>query len=139
MAFDPITSILNIGNTLIDRLIPDKTQSAAAKAQLLQMQLAGEFDLAKGQLTVNAAEAGNQSLFVAGWRPFVGWGCGFAFIYTYILHPMTLTIAALAHSNVDISKLPPLDISQMMPVLLGMLGLGAMRSYDKAQGNGNGH
>lgn len=139
MPFDPVTAALNIGSTLIDRLIPDKTQAAAAKAQLLQMQLQGDLDAMKGQLTVDANEAANKSVFVAGWRPFVGWACGFAFVYAFVLQPLIQFIAVLSHRAFDPSLLPKLDMTVMMPVLLGMLGLGAMRSYDKTQGTDNGH
>lgn len=139
MAFDPATAILNVGNTLIDRLIPDKTAAAAAKAQLLTLQVQGEFAEMTGQLQVNAAEAANQSLFVAGWRPFVGWCCGAAFAYVYILQPFMQFLLVAFKVNFDAAKLPALDIADMMPVLLGMLGLGAMRSYDKTQGVGSGH
>jgi|HubBroStandDraft_6_1064221.scaffolds.fasta_scaffold00599_8 hypothetical protein len=139
MAIDPITAILNVGNTLIDRLIPDKTAAAAAKTQLVQMQLAGELDQMKGQINVDQAEASSQSIFVAGWRPFVGWACGAAFCYVYILQPMVQFALVAFKVNFDLSKMPALDIADMMPVLLGMLGLGAMRSYDKANGTGNGH
>lgn len=146
MALDPITGaedltskIFGIGSTLIDRLIPDKSAAAAAKAQLVQMQVAGEFDQMKGQLAVDQAEAGSTSTFVAGWRPFVGWACGAAFCYVYILQPMVQFALVAFKVNFDLSKMPVLDIADMMPVLLGMLGLGAMRSYDKANGTGNGH
>lgn len=139
MAIDPLTAILNVGNTLIDRLIPDKSAAAAAKAQLVQMQVAGELDQIKGQITVDQAEAGSQSTFVAGWRPFVGWACGAAFAYVYIVQPLMQFLLVAFKVNFDLSKMPSLDIADMMPVLLGMLGLGAMRSYDKANGTGNGH
>jgi hypothetical protein len=139
MALDPITAILNVGNTLIDRLIPDKSAAAAAKAQLVQMQIAGELDQMKGQIAVDQAEAGSTSTFVAGWRPFVGWACGAAFVYVYIFQPMCQFALVAFKVNFDLAKMPSLDIADMMPVMLGMLGLGAMRSYDKANGNGNGH
>jgi len=139
MSFDPITAILNVGNSLIDRLIPDKTAAATAKAQLVQMQVSGELDEIKGQITVNQTEAASQSVFVAGWRPFVGWACGFAFVYAFILQPLIVMLLVAFKVAFDKSALPALDMSTMMPVLLGMLGLGAMRSFDKTQGNGNGH
>lgn len=139
MAFDPITAILNVGNTVIDRLIPDKTAAAAAKAALIQAELNGELEATKGQLQVDIAEAANQSIFVAGWRPFVGWICGVAFGYVYILQPFLVFLLVAFKIQFDPSKLPIIDTSQMLPVLLGMLGLGAMRSYDKTNGTGNGH
>jgi hypothetical protein len=139
MAFDPLTAVLNIGNTLIDRLLPDKAANDAAKLQLLNLQVTGEFQNMAAQLQVDSVEATNQNVFVAGWRPFIGWVCGSAFAYTYILHPITITLLVAFKVQFDASKLPVLNMSDMMPVLLGMLGLGAMRSFDKANGVGNGH
>lgn len=139
MAFDPITALLGIGQTLIDRLLPDKAQNDAAKAQLASDVLKGEFATQIAQLQVNQAEASNQSVFVAGWRPFVGWVCGVAFAYSFIIQPAAQAIAVLLHSGFDVSKLPNLNGSDLSTILFGMLGLGAMRSYDKTQGTGNGH
>jgi hypothetical protein len=138
MSIDPITSVLNLGNTLIDRLIPDKTAAAQAKAQLVQMQVQGELNQFHDQLTVDAAEAQNQSTFVAGWRPAVGWVCAFAFGYAFIFQPFIVLLVTVFHLELDKTQLPTLDVSTMMPVLLGMLGLGAMRSFDKTQGTSNG-
>ena len=139
MAFDPLTAILNVGNTVLDRVLPDKAAKDAAQAQLLQMQLTGELDQIRGQLAINQAEAGSPSVFVAGWRPWIGWVCGSAFAYTYILHPIVLTILVAFHVEFDAAKLPTLNMSEMMPVLLGMLGLGGMRTYEKVQGVSTGH
>lgn len=138
MAFDPLTSIFNLGNTLIDRLLPDKSQAAAAKAQLVQMEVSGDLDEIKGQIQTNIAEAANSHVFVSGWRPYVGWACGSAFVYAYIVQPFLQMLLVLFHVHFDPALLPKLDISEMMPVLLGMLGLAGMRSYDKTQGTGNG-
>lgn len=137
--FDPVTAVLNLGSTLIDRLIPDKTAAAAAKSQMVDMQIAGEFQTTLAQIQVNQAEAGSQSVFVAGWRPFVGWICGIALGYVYILQPLIVLVAVLSHSTFDATKLPSVSLSDMLPILLGMLGLGAMRSFDKTTGNSNGH
>lgn len=141
MAFDPVTEVLSIGNKLIDRLWPDPAQRDQAKLQLLQLQQTGDLaaltattDLAKAQAAINQQEAASTSLFVAGWRPFVGWCCGAAFAYAFILQPFATFLLAAFHASVDPKMLPVLDVSSMMPVLLGMLGLGAMRSYEKVQG-----
>ena len=139
MAFDPITAAFNLGSVIIDRLVPDKTQAAAAKAQYADDVLKGEYANAIAQLQVNQAEATNQNVFVAGWRPFVGWVCGLAFAYSFIIQPAAQSIAILAHSSFDVSKLPNLNGSDLSTILFGMLGLGAMRSYDKNNGNGSGH
>jgi hypothetical protein len=139
MAFDPITAALSLGSTLIDRLIPDRTQAAAAKAQLLDLQVKGELDNALAQLQVDTAEAANKSIFVAGWRPAVGWVCSAAFGYAFVVQPLLQFTLIIFHAHFDPAQLPKLDLNTMLPVLLGMLGLGAMRSYDKTQGTDNGH
>ncbi len=137
MAAFPI--IGDIIGKVIDRVLPDKAANDAAKATLLQMQVSGELKEVTDQLAVNLAEAQSKSVFVAGWRPFVGWVCGAAFAWSFVLQPFLMFGAAVTHHAVDPKILPTLDLATMMPVLLGMLGLGAMRSYDKAQGTGNGH
>jgi hypothetical protein len=139
MAFDPITAILNVANSVLDRLLPDKQANDAAKAALIQMQVQGELAQIAGQIQIDQTEAGSQSTFVAGWRPFVGWICGAAFAYAFILQPFLQFLLVAFHSNFDASKLPNLNLEEMLPVLFGMLGLGALRSWDKTNGAGNGH
>lgn len=135
MALDPISVALDIGGKLIDRLWPDPAQRDAAKLELLKMQqsgdlaqLAADTDLAKGQMAVNAAEAANPSLFVSGWRPFIGWVCGAAFAGQYVVAPLVTFGLAIHGTPV---QLPVLDVSTMMPLLFGMLGLGGMRTAEK--------
>ncbi len=74
------------------------------------------------------------SLYVAGWRPFIGWVCGLAFAWTFLLFPVLQVIIVASGLPVDLSKLPVPDVSQMMPAVLAMLGLGAMRSYERKTG-----
>lgn len=138
MAFDPVTAVLSIGEKVIDRLWPDPLTRDAAKLELFKAQQAGElaeaqqiFELAKAQVGVNAAEAANSSVFVSGWRPFIGWTCGAAFAWKFVLAPITLAVLLAVGEPVE---LPALDLTEMWPVLLGMLGLGAMRSYEKTKG-----
>ena len=88
-------------------------------------------ELAKGQLEINKAEAQSRNIFVAGWRPFIGWTCGVAMAYNYVVHPiMIFTLAQLDY----LVALPALDLGEMMPVLMGMLGLGGLRSFEKYKG-----
>lgn len=141
MSIDPITAGLNLVNDLIDRFVPDKQKNAEMKAQAVQAQAANDLatlhelgQQAIAQLDVDKTEAGSASLFVAGWRPFVGWCCGAAFAYAFVLQPLAVFACTAAHWSLDPKELPSLDISSMMPVLLGMLGLGAMRTYEKQQG-----
>lgn len=135
MAIDPISAVLDIGGKLIDRLWPDATQRDAAKLELLKMQqngelaqLAAETELAKGQIEVNQAEAGSSSLFVAGWRPWIGWVCGVAFAYHFVVQPLLAFILAATGSPVT---LPTFNMDALYTVLLGMLGLGSMRTFEK--------
>lgn len=94
-----------------------------------------EADMKKSQLIVNAKEAEHKSIFVAGWRPFIGWMGGIALGYNFILQPLLYVILA---SNNIIIEMPTLDISTLMTLVTGMLGFGAMRSWDKIKGVGNG-
>lgn len=116
---------------ILDRIFgaifPDPAARQKAVADVLQ-QLA-TLDLA--QLGVNAEEAKHPSIFVAGWRPFIGWVCGAAFAYQYILLPLGMFIGfATGH----LIPRPPDLSGDLVTVLLGMLGLGAMRSYEKIKG-----
>jgi len=89
------------------------------------------------QLEVNAEEAKNSSLFVSGWRPGVAWVCVLAFTWAYVLQPViTFTAATIGH---PINYLPSLNMGDMMPVLLGLLGLGTLRTVEKKSGIHNDH
>lgn len=116
---------------LLDKLIPDPDARAKAQAELKSMDLkAFEMALAAdaAQTHVNAVEAASPSLFVAGWRPFIGWVCGVAFAYHYVLQPfLAFLMAATGHPVV----LPAFDMETMTTVLIGMLGLGGLRTYEK--------
>jgi len=138
MAFDPITGALELGGKLIDKLIPDPEAKAQATLQLMQLKASGELaaltadtDLAKAQLEVNKAEATSASLFVAGWRPFVGWTCGVGLANDFILRPLAIYVSSVCH--VIGATWPALDMTSLLPLLLGMLGLGAMRTFEKTQ------
>lgn len=141
MAFgidDAVAAVAGIGGKLIDRLWPDPAQAAAAKLELLKMQQTGELaqlaadtDLMKSQAAINAAEASSGSLFVAGGRPFLIWVCGSAFASQYVIGPLASWIAALTGHPI---VYPQLDMNTMMPVLLGVLGLSGMRTYEKVTG-----
>lgn len=138
MALDPVTAMLDIGGKVIDRLFPDPTQAASAKLELIKLQQSGELammsadvEIAKGQMAVNQAEAATGGLFVAGWRPFIGWTCGAAFAYKFVLAPaLAFGMTAAGHPI----SLPVLDFTEMSTVLLGMLGLGGMRTVEKIKG-----
>ena len=111
------------------RFLPeDKEKRAAAEREIeaqLTMHLA-KIDLA--QLDVNKAEAAHRSVFVSGWRPMVGWSCGAAMALNFIVFPLASFVLAQTGHLVE---LPTLDMSEMMPVLMGLLGLGGLRTVEK--------
>lgn len=139
MSFDPVTAVIDLGSKVLDRVLPDKTANDAAKAQLLQSQVSGEIASIIAQAQIDTVEAASGSTFVAGWRPFVGWVCGSAFAYSYIFQPFLKCIAVLFHNHFDPTVFPVVDTSEMMPVLLGMLGLAGARTLEKIQGVNAGH
>ena len=126
---DPITAILNIGNTLINKLFPDPAEAAKAQLALLKMQQDGELAAMIAQTDINKVEAASQSIFVAGWRPFCGWVGGAGLAYAAIVEPLLRLLATLYGYTGDF---PVIDTTITMQILFGLLGLGAMRSYDKA-------
>lgn len=118
-------SVAELATTVIGKIWPDKSEQE--KAELL-----AAVTLVQGQLQVNQAEASSPSVFVAGWRPFIGWVCGAALVYHYILRPMLPWLLALFGNPVE--AIPPLDMGDLITILLGMLGLGGLRTYEKKQG-----
>jgi|TARA_R100001129_G_scaffold150524_2_gene112622 hypothetical protein len=125
-----LTSLVGPVTGLLDKFIPDADEKMKIAAELSSMAERHAQELAKGQLEVNKVEAASKSMFVAGWRPAVGWTCCIALLSNYILIPMANFVLLLAEMGVEV---PSLDMSAMMPVLLGMLGLGAMRTVEKTQ------
>lgn len=131
-------SLIPLLGGLLDKLLPDPAAAAEAKLKILQMaqtgelaQLDAELKMATGQMEVNKVEAANSSIFVAGWRPFVGWTCGAAFAYKFVLAPAAaFALTAFGHPI----ELPVLDFTEMSTVLLGMLGIGALRTVEKIKG-----
>jgi len=131
-------SLFDFGGKLIDRLIPDPTKKAEAALELAKLQqsgdlakLAAETDLLKGQLDINKIEAASTNWFVAGWRPCIGWICGLALGYVAVIDPIARFIALTMGYK---GLFPVIDTSITMQVLLGLLGLGAMRTVEKVKG-----
>ena len=129
--------MLNLGSLvgpvtgLLDKFIEDKDVKNKLAHDLSTMADRHAQELAKGQLEVNKTEAAHKSLFVAGWRPAIGWICGLGMASNFLLIRIANFVLALTGSTILI---PLLDTGEMMPVLMGMLGLGAMRTYEKKQG-----
>lgn len=132
------TAIIPVLTGLIDRILPDPKVAAEAKLEMLKMAQAGDLaqlnadlQLATGQIDVNKTEAANSSLFVSGWRPFVGWTCGAAFAFKFIAGPAAVVLMAMLGHPIT---LPVFDFTEMSTVLLGMLGLSGMRTIERVKG-----
>ena len=117
---------------LLDKFIEDKDQKAKLAHDLATMAERHAQELAKGQLEINKQEAAHRSLFVAGWRPFVGWTCGVALAYHFVVAPLVLFAAAWF--GAQIPELPTFDMEELLTVLMGMLGLGGLRTFEKYKG-----
>ncbi len=124
---------------VIDKIFPDPKAAEAAKLELLKLQISDsqftskiDADLKLAQLDINKIEAASPNLFVSGGRPFMIWVCGVAFSWQYVIMPITVFILNIYGH--PITDLPQLDMNSMMPILGGLLGLGAMRSYERVKG-----
>ena len=124
MSLDPVTAGLDLAKQVVATIWPDKSEQERA-------QLAGALALVQGQLDINRAEATSPSVFVAGWRPFIGWVCGMGCAWNWLGLPVATYVAAVLGHRVDLA---PADLSQMWPLLGGMLGLGALRTVEKVKG-----
>jgi phenylpyruvate tautomerase PptA (4-oxalocrotonate tautomerase family) len=122
---DPVSNIL-------DKVIEDKDQKAKLAHEIATMAERHAQELAKGQIDINKEEAKSRNIFIAGWRPFVGWTCGLALFWHFLGLPVTLFITGWF--NLQHPPLPEFDMNSLMTVLLGMLGLGGMRSFEKFKG-----
>jgi len=131
MSLDPISAALDLGNTLITRLFPDPVQADQAKLKLLELQQSGELASMTAQTDINKEEAKSSSLFVSGWRPFVGWVCGSAFALHYLIIPIAnFVLVMIGHKEVVLA----FDMQTLLTLLMGLLGLGGYRSYEKVKG-----
>jgi hypothetical protein len=117
---------------LLDKVIEDKDQKAQLAHELATMADRHAQDLALAQIEVNKAEAASGSLFKGGWRPFIGWVCGGAFAYHFVLQPVI--VFAVLTAGIDLPPLPEFDMASLMTVMMGMLGLGGLRTYEKQKG-----
>jgi hypothetical protein len=113
---------------LLDKFIEDKDQKAALAHEIATMSQKYAQEIAQGQMAINQVEAAHKSLFVSGWRPAVGWVCVLGMFGNFITIPFSNFVLALLELDIVIPLVP---LETMMPVLMGMLGLGAMRSYEK--------
>jgi len=127
-----IQALIGPVSSLLDKFIEDKDQKASLAHDLATMAEKHAHELARGQLEVNKAEASHRNIFVAGWRPFIGWTCGIALFWHFVGLPITLFIVSWV--GVEIPALPEFEMETLMTVLMGMLGLGGLRTFEKIKG-----
>lgn len=136
----PVLPLLGVIGQVLDKILPDPKASAEAKYKMLELAQAGEFkeldaalEVARGQMEINKVEAASPGLFKGGWRPAAGWVCVIGLGYTFLLRPIlpwVVSVAGLA----EVPELPPIETMDLMVLLSGMLGLGGMRSFERARG-----
>ncbi len=117
-------AVSELVGSAINRIWPDKTEAE-------KQQLAAAVIVVQGQMDINKAEAANPSVFVSGWRPYIGWVCGVACAWNWIGLPIAKMVLAVIGNPI---VLAPADLTEMLPVLLGMLGLGGLRTWEKIKG-----
>jgi hypothetical protein len=119
-----IGAVADLATGVINKIWPDKTEQE-------KQELAAAVMVVQGQIATNTEEAKSPSVFVSGWRPFIGWVCGSACAWNWIGLPIALLGLKLAGITVELA---PASLTEMMPILLGMLGLGGLRTVEKIQG-----
>jgi hypothetical protein len=127
-----IASLIGPVSGILDKVIPDSDMKAKLAHEIATMSDTHAQQALLAQLEINKAEAASGSLFKGGWRPAVGWVCALAFAYHYLLQPLLVFI--LTASGVDLPELPVFDMSTLLTVLGGLLGIGGLRSYEKTKG-----
>ena len=135
----PLAALLEVGGKILDKVLPDPAAKAAAQLELLKLQQNGELaqlaattDLAKLQIQTNQEEAKTGNVFIAGWRPFIGWICGLGLLYVSLVEPIGRFIATVFfHYS---GAFPVINTDITMQVMMGMLGLAAARTVEKVKG-----
>jgi len=130
-----IGPIAEVVNTILKRILPPEKMSEEERAKLeaqITLELAKQdWQGIMGQLEINKEEAKSTNWFVSGWRPFIGWVCGTAFAYHYVIQPLMAFILVAVLKNPIGNDLPVFDMESLLTVLLGMLGLGGLRTFEK--------
>ena len=127
-----LSNLIQPVSKILDKAIPDQDLKRKLSHEIATMSEKHAQQLALAQIEVNAAEAASGSLFKGGWRPCIGWICGIAFGYHFVLQPVIIFIVVLI--GMDIPELPSFDMGTLLTVLGGMLGIGSLRTYEKQKG-----
>lgn len=132
MALDPFTAGFDLVKTGLDKFFPDADTELKGKLAEAASQINNDFQLQLAQLDINKTEAASSSLFVSGWRPAIGWICGISLAYAAILEPIARFIASVMFAYVGV--FPVIDTDITMQILMGLLGLAGMRTFEKHKG-----
>ena len=137
MAFLPfIGPIAGLVGDVLKRVLPPEKMSEGERAKLesdMTLELTKmDWSGTMAQIQVNLEEAKSEKWWKAGWRPFIGWVCGVALAYRFVLQPMLIFVVAVI--KWQLPPLPTLETGELMTLVLGMLGLGGLRSWDKKNG-----
>lgn len=127
-----VTALLPIFGEVLDRVIPDKAKAEQAKLEMQAKVLDAMNQGALAQLEVNKVEAGHRSIFVAGWRPFIGWTCGAGLAWAFVGQPVANWV--IGTFGVKVAALPVLPIDGLTELVFAMLGIGALRTFEKVKG-----
>jgi|TARA_R100001129_G_scaffold182685_1_gene163682 hypothetical protein len=127
-----LKSLIGPVTGLLDKFIPDADEKAKLAHEIATMAEKQAHEANMGQLEINKMEAQHRSVFIAGWRPFLGWGLSFAMIWHFVLVPMISF--GFAYGGIEAPELPAFDMNSLMTVLMGMLGLGGLRTFEKTKG-----
>ena len=126
-----IESLIAPVTGLLDKFIPDADERNRLAHEIATMSERHAHELARGQIEINKVSAAHKSMFVAGWRPFVGWTCGVALAWHFVGQPLAVFVIAIA--GVETPPLPVFEMESLLTVLLGMLGLGGLRTFEKTK------
>jgi len=126
-----IPALLEIAGKIFDRVIPDTALAQKVKDELAAASQAQDFQIALAQIAVNLEEAKSPSVFVSGWRPFIGWSCGVAFCYATLLEPFLRFVATVIFGYAG--AFPVIEIGVILSTLGGLLGMSGLRSFEKYQ------
>lgn len=131
-----IAALIPVIGSVLDKIFPDKEAADAAKLKLFELQqqgdlaeLAASADIAKAQSEVNKAEAQSDGIYKGGWRPAIGYVCASALAYSYIIYP--LLVFVMAYCQPSVTPPPPMMDDNLWELVVGILGLGAARSWEK--------
>ena len=117
---------------LLGKFVPDQTEKLKLAHEIATLTEKQAHSIAMAQIEVNKVEAASNSIFKGGWRPFIGWVCGTAFAYHFVLQPLLVFI--LTYAGYPVPELPEFDMASLMTVLGGLLGLGGLRTFEKYKG-----